>query len=310
MTMGDLNQGLEMPGPRSRFWPLLTIVMISGIPCLAHAIPQADFTYGQQAGYSMYVDGSTSSDPAGIARYTWNFGDGSPELSSPVSRAYHVYSDHGDYPVTLHVTTKVSPPETGTITKTVTIEEIMVVCTPPACPPCTPTGDCFPYTCAPDTYDDCAGTCGIQCKDGPYADFTYTILGANVVRFNASRSIAPQGIGVYTWNFGDGTPEESSAVPLIIHSYSTDGTYYVRLWVHNQADPPGGSSVTKEVTVNWFVCTPPPCTTPGVLACPTDTCPGGCGVECTTQAPLGTGLGVVALAGVYLLHLRRRRGRG
>jgi hypothetical protein len=81
--------------------------------------------------------------------------------------------------------------------------------------------------------------------------------------------------------------------------------------VTNKGDHPKWSGVTKEVTVNWFVCTQPLCDPPGVLTCPTLGCPGGCGVECitpTTTIPLSIGPVLAALACVVLLSLRRRDG--
>jgi hypothetical protein len=309
-TGGVLKSRWKMPEQRSRFWILIVIMIVYGIPCLANATPKADFSYVPRAGLEIYFDGSLSSDPAGIARYAWTFGDNTPYIYSSVPIAYHVYPDYGTYNVTLQVTSKENFPnplttETAYITKQLNITwEMEYVCTPP---PCTPGS----YTCPPGSYADCPGGCDTQCGSGtlqPYTDFTYRPLGANVVLYDASISYSPDGIAEYSWNFGDRTNVTSSTEPLITHAYSDDGTYWVTLSVETKAVHPASFYITKMVEFRRYDCTAPACAPPGVLTCPTLGCPGDCGVKCVmTETPLGIGPVVVALAGVIMLHLRRRR---
>jgi PKD repeat protein len=67
----------------------------------------------------------------------------------------------------------------------------------------------------------------------PTARFTVTTNGI-VASFDASASSSPHGtIASYTWNFGDGSPEQKVTVPQISYSYAKVGTYTVTLTVTN-----------------------------------------------------------------------------
>ena len=63
--------------------------------------------------------------------------------------------------------------------------------------------------------------------------------------FNASSSSDPDGtVATYTWNFGDGTPEETGI--LIQHQYANQGTFNAVLTV---ADNRGGTDTDTLVVV-------------------------------------------------------------
>lgn len=54
----------------------------------------------------------------------------------------------------------------------------------------------------------------------PTASFTYTLVG-NVLSVDASSSMAEGGIAYYTWNWGDGSPDEIVTQPTATHTYGT-----------------------------------------------------------------------------------------
>jgi hypothetical protein len=66
--------------------------------------PSASFTQ-TRSGLTVTVDGSASSDPGGsVARYAWDFGDGSPVVTGTSPTASHTYASGGTRTVTLTVT--------------------------------------------------------------------------------------------------------------------------------------------------------------------------------------------------------------
>lgn len=73
----------------------------------------------------------------------------------------------------------------------------------------------------------------------PDVDFTYSIA-ANTVNFNSSASVH---VGNYNWDFGDGG---SSSVANPMHTYTTAGTYTVRLIGD---DCQSKDTTTKSVTI-------------------------------------------------------------
>lgn len=152
--------------------------------------------------------------------------------------------------------------------------------------------------------------CGIPglANATPTADFTYTFLAADWVQFDGSPSSDPAGIAVYSWNFDEQAPDITSTDPVINHTFTYPTTYHVTLRVTSKTSPLETGTITKSVEVVYPICTPPACTPPGVYACP-GRCPGGCGTVCETKTPLGIGPVVVALAGVVMVHLLRRRER-
>lgn len=68
---------------------------------------------------SFNASGSTPAAGRTIVRYTWDFGDGSPLVTSGVAIASHVYGANRTYTVTLTVTDDIG--RTNTISRTVTV---------------------------------------------------------------------------------------------------------------------------------------------------------------------------------------------
>jgi PKD repeat protein len=102
----------------------------------------------------------------------------------------------------------------------------------------------------------------------PVATFVYSPVspinsGQTTVVFNASGSTDSDGqIATYTWNFGDGTPEESRSTPTATHVFpDTPATcleivYTVLLTVTDDKGGRGSASQTARVTEQ-----PPPTST-------------------------------------------------
>lgn len=81
----------------------------------------------------------------------------------------------------------------------------------------------------------------------PAADFAITSIGqpGSATQFDGSGSVSAVGtIEKYVWNFGDGSPEETTTTPTVSHTYTAPGTYTVELIVTNS----GGTSVTQTFT--------------------------------------------------------------
>lgn len=167
---------------------------------------------GDEGTTSISFDAGASRDPGvnDTLSYVWNFGDGSPPVSSET--ANHVYAADGTYTVVLTVTDNYSPPASDTEQATVTIRNVA--------PTARITGGPFSV---------------------PETDPT--------VNFNGSTSSDPGADDqtlTYLWNFGHGSP--GTAVNPS-HTYPTDdGTYTARLTV-TDSDATTGTT-TVQVTVN------------------------------------------------------------
>jgi len=86
----------------------------------SNAAPSASFSVSCQKG-SCSFDGSSSSDDAGVSSWQWSFGDGtSSAVASPY--AQHVYTQKGNYSVTVTLTVSDAAGLKGTTQKTVQIK--------------------------------------------------------------------------------------------------------------------------------------------------------------------------------------------
>ena len=92
---------------------------------------------------------------------------------------------------------------------------------------------------------------------GPKAEFTAIPETSNVdesVKFDASKSKAgwngthEMPITEYHWDFADGN-KTTTSTPIIYHSFSNEGIYYVTSTVHAPGATPETDSATHEVTV-------------------------------------------------------------
>lgn len=94
-------------------------VYVSQVNAIAAASPNPTGCDGTTA----FSQSSTQSDPRRtLVQFRWNFGDGSPPVSTsdPAATFTHTYSSPGSYTATLTVTDDSTPPKTGTATVLVT----------------------------------------------------------------------------------------------------------------------------------------------------------------------------------------------
>lgn len=137
-----------------------------------------------------------------ISKYTWNFGDNTPPLTThcpnPVA---HIYTKVGEYNVTLTVTAPGAIPETDT---TWHIKKVVgspvPTFTPPICPNLVVTFDAS--TSQPGF--DGTNTCPIT---------------------------------QYSWDFGDGSTPVTTTNPITYHTYHQAGEYTVTLTVYAPPSP-------------------------------------------------------------------------
>ena len=158
--------------------------------------PNASFTISPEVAEEMETivfDASASfAFPDQIHSYSWDFGDGRPEVYNDLPEIDYFYPNAGEYTVTLTVTSDEF--EKSEAAKTITIIKM-------------------------SNYP-------------PQASFIASPSIASVnetISFDASASSDEEGgITSYSWDFGDG---ESGAGSIITHSYGAKGEYPVTLIV-------------------------------------------------------------------------------
>jgi len=177
--------------------------------------PTANFVYNPlvpRVGEPVTFDAS-SSVPGGqpIVEYKWNFGDGQTAYGQT---AVHTYETATIYTVTLNITDSKG-------LSSIKQEQVQVV---------------QPYA--------------------PKAEFTVNPETANigqVVSFDASTSKTGWNgthnmpITEYRWDFGDGN-KTTTTTPIVYHSFSSSGNYYVTLTVYAPGAEPETDSMTHKVT--------------------------------------------------------------
>jgi len=158
--------------------------------------------------------GSTDADLTPIATYQFDFGDGSPVVTTaaPTAIAQHTYAAGGSYTVTLTAT------DTGNNTST------------PA-----------------------SATISVQSDLAPVASVTVTQLSSPALSVRADGSGSTDAdltpIASYHFNFGDGSPVVTTTAPTAIaqHTYAAAGTYTVTLTATdtgNNTSTPASATIT------------------------------------------------------------------
>lgn len=138
------------------------------------------------------IDSTADND---IDTYTWEFGDGTDEMTT-AETIHHSYDSADNFAVTL--TVEDSEGNTDSTTQTVTVSESDE-------PEVTAAFEFDPQD--PDVDED--------------------------ITFDASDSSADEGIASYSWEFGDGT-EETTGEETITHSYDAEDEYEVTLTVEDE----------------------------------------------------------------------------
>jgi PKD repeat protein len=166
------------------------LVTVTAAP--VNRAPVAQFA-ATPTGPSVAFDGSGSSDPDGtVNSWAWDFGDGSPVVTTATGSATHVYASPGTYAVSLTVTD-----DDGATSDPFTDD--VVIAPPPNQP--------------------------------PIARFVATPSGLTAA-FDAAGSTDSDGtITSWEWDFGDGTPMSTTGTGSTSHAYTVDGTYTVSLVV-------------------------------------------------------------------------------
>jgi len=178
--------------------------------------PVADFTCSPstpKVGESVAFDASVSTPKGGeIISYVWNFGDSQCAYGKIAS---HKYMSSGTFTVTLNVTTSKGLWD-------VEQKQIQVV---------QPHGPKAGFTVIPET----------------------AIVG-KFVKFDALNSLPgwngthEMPVTQYRWDFGDGN-KTITFVPIVYHSFSVSGIYYVTLTVYALGATPDTDSATRKVTI-------------------------------------------------------------
>ena len=153
--------------------------------------------------------------------YQWNFGDGSPIVTTNVPTVTHVYPNPGTFNAVVGATCL------------------------------TPTGECF----IRDNVQVVIPPCNAVCPQS--ITLTATVNGcaqpgSAAVTFNAV--LVPPVAGCsFQWNFGDGSPQPVTNVPTIVHNYATANNFSAAVVVFC---PPGNFCGVATVNVQVLPCCP------------------------------------------------------
>jgi PKD repeat protein len=177
--------------------------------------PTAQFTFSPTnpaLSQDIFFNGGLSTAATGrrIVSWDWDFGSGRTASGITTTKRYDT---PGSYIVTLKVEDDAG--STAQATQTVTV----------------------------------ANAAGPGAGGVPTASFTFSPTSPSVsqtVFFNAAGSTSPSGTTItsYAWDFGDGTTGAGASTP---HSFTTPGTYVVRLTIANSAGQT--ATTTQNVTV-------------------------------------------------------------
>ena len=170
---------------------------------------------------------SHDGDKQPVVKYVFDFGDGSPKVTTPKPVVYHPYDNKGSYPVSVEVTDKRGMTAEASLTQR--------VIDPNAQDPT------LPYAAVSSTP-----------KDPKPRD---------PVKFDASKSVDCDGDPVknYVWDFGDFSPKVTTTKPVVNHAYEKPGTYPVTVTVTDKYGKPAKASCKTMVVPppNSFQSIPP-----------------------------------------------------
>lgn len=151
--------------------------------------------------------------PAPGCTFHWQFGDGTPEVDTTVPSTTHGYTQAGTYAVAVTVVC-------GTCIRTTTVNVVV-------------------EPCCPEIRDV---QCSVQCSD---RDPTRAVVTCVV-------TTDPSGAGgVFTWDFGDGSPGQTTSAPSVTHTFMSPGEYDVSVALDPDQEGCGSTGPeTTHVSVN------------------------------------------------------------
>ena len=151
-------------------------------------------------------------------RYIWDFGDGSPKVTTTTLNISHTYTAVGNYLVSLVAIDST----TCNIADTAYLTII--------------------------AGDNIATLDFIPTKTGLCTDLSYTFTNTS------SASSAPFKPNTFTWDFGDGSPRiTTSQMPPVNHTYAGPGTYIVKLILNDPAFCNSPDSIQKTIRLSPIV---------------------------------------------------------
>jgi len=193
-------------------------------------------------------DASKSKDMYGkpCASFTWDFGDGTPPVTTKTPTTKHPYKNIGNYPVTVTVKDRNGLTSNASVNQKVDKPN--------------PAKNSAEW----DPIDRFANNAPIKKSDPAYAQFIERVdppfahLEGNpkvsapkeLVDFDASRSHDFQGgpIEEFTFDFGDGTPKVVQDSPFVKHAYQQMGHYPVSVTVKDKFGLTGVAHCNQKVT--------------------------------------------------------------
>jgi PKD repeat protein len=159
-------------------------------------------------------DASPSKDYKGdpCVKFVWDFGDGTPKQTSKEPVVEHEYKAGGTYPISVEVTDKEG---------------------------LTGRAQCNQRVREPEEEDPFAHLT----SDPQYAE------PKEPVTFDASKSHDMDGdpCKKFIWDYGDGTPPETTSEPVTNHVYNEPGTYPVNVTVVDKYKRKGNANLTQQV---------------------------------------------------------------
>lgn len=183
---------------------------------IPNELPTAGINVSESVGlvpFVVNVDGSSSSDPDGqIAKFQWNFGDGSDASNATGANWQHTYETSGRFNIRLTVTDDIGATASQVVSVTATEKPIA--------------------NFSSQTVSDAALTFAFDAST------------------SADNGADDDDIASYSWDFGDGSISQTG--PVVQHQYAEAGTYTVALTVtdtHGYDSDSATQTVTAQTCV-------------------------------------------------------------
>eukprot|EP01084_Bolivina_argentea_P315398 546417_1 len=162
----------------------------------------------------VYFDASDSHDYKGqpCVSFLWDFGDNTPKVTTTEPKTKHPYKESGTYPVTVVATDRYK--QTGEASVHQRVRE---------------PGPLDPYAAVSSTPND--------------------PVPSQPVRIDATESVDHKGNPCknFVFDFGDGSPPETTTKPVVNHVYNEPGSYPVNVTVTDRYGKKANASLTQRV---------------------------------------------------------------